>query len=104
MLPDSPPQNLERFRELAEQHGQKVRREYNWGGEYTDEDGVLQYSEPCWETILLKEKKQADGKIVMNMMLLSDRNIESGWDKQWEQLIELNDMGFQHTLEKEGYA
>lgn len=104
MLPDSPPQNLARFQELAERHGQIVRRDYNWGGEYTDEDGVLQYAEARWETALVKEEKQDDGKVIVHMIFLEDRTIETGWDAQWEHLIKLNDMGFQHYLEKEGYA
>ncbi len=105
MLPDeNPPQNLDLFRAVAEEHGQRVLRHYDWGGEYTDEDGVVQYVEPGWMTLLVKEQRQADGKIVVhNMLLNDDLDFEPTWKERWVHLIELNDMGFQRTLEEHGY-
>lgn len=106
MLPDeSPPEHLEDFRRFAEERGQKVRREYFWGGEYTDEDGELQYAEPGWETLLVREEKQADDRFVMHMLYVEDRDLSpGGWEQKWALMIDLNEMGFQQTLEKEGYA
>lgn len=103
MLPDdNPPPWLEAFRAVAEKHGQTVRRDYFWGGEYTDEDGEVQYAEPRWDTCLCKEEFQKDGKIIAHCLFVDDRHDQ--WPEKWEMLIELNAMGFERTLEKEGYG
>lgn len=105
MLPDlDPPANLDHFRELAEEAGQEVRRNYDWGGEWEDEDGDVHYREPGWETLLVKEEKQADGRFVMQMLWVTDADLIRGWPEQWVHLIKLNELGFEATLEREGYA
>jgi hypothetical protein len=98
----SPPPNLDLFRALAEEHGQSVRREYQWGGEY-EYEGETHYVEPGWETILVKEEK-IDGRVYCHLMWVGDVELARAWRKQWESLIELNEAGFEHVLSEHGVA